>query len=99
MNRRLNCDTANLDKAVEAAQEQLEAIRELRSRDILETLPEKLQQTAQMRELHPELTLAELAEEFHPPITKSCLNHRLRKLQELAKRARETEKETEETQA
>ena len=99
VNRRLNCDTANLDKAVEAAQEQLEAIRELRSRDILETLPEKLQQTAQLRELHPELTLAELAEEFYPPITKSCLNHRLRKLQELAKRARETEKETEETQA
>lgn len=84
VNRRLNCDTANLDKAVEAAQEQLEAIHKLRDRGTLETLPEKLRQTAELREIHPELTLSELAEEFHPPITKSCLNHRLRKLVELA---------------
>lgn len=84
VNRRLNCDTANLDKAVEAAQEQLESIHKLRSRGTLETLPEKLRQTAQLRETHPELTLSELAEEFQPPITKSCLNHRLRKLVELA---------------
>lgn len=84
VNRRLNCDSANLDKAVEAAQEQLEAIRKLRNRGTLETLPEKLQQTAALRELHPELTLSELAEEFAPPITKSCLNHRLRKLIDLA---------------
>ena len=85
VNRRLNCDNANLDKAVEAAQEQMEAIRRLRSSERLEQLPEKLQETARLREQNPELTLSELALEFTPPVTKSCLNHRLRKLVELAK--------------
>jgi len=85
VNRRLNCDSANLDKAVEAAQEQLEAIRKLDAAGILEKMPEKLRQTAQLRIHHPELTLSELAGEFDPPVTKSCLNHRLRKLVETAK--------------
>ena len=85
VNRRLNCDSANLDKTVEAAQEQMEAIRRLRSSERLEQLPEKLQETARLRERNPELTLSELALEFNPPVTKSCLNHRLRKLVELAK--------------
>lgn len=85
VNRRLNCDSANLDKAVGAAQEQLEAIRKLEVAGILEKQPEKLRQTASLRAANPELTLSELAEEFDPPVTKSCLNHRLRKLVELAK--------------
>ena len=85
VNRRLNCDSANLDKAVEAAQEQLEAIRRLREAGVLEELPDKLQLTAALRLENPELSLSELAEEFDPPVTKSCLNHRLRKLQDLAK--------------
>ena len=85
VNRRLNCDSANLDKAVLAAQEQLEAIRKLQTAGLLEQLPDKLQQTAALRLENPELTLSELAEEFDPPVTKSCLNHRLRKLMELAK--------------
>ena len=85
VNRRLNCDSANLDKAVEAAQEQLEAIRRLREAGVLERLPEKLQQTADLRAAHPELTLSELAEVFDPPVTKSCLNHRLRKIVQTAK--------------
>ena len=85
VNRRLNCDSANLDKAVGAAQEQLEAIRKLEAAGLLEKQPEKLQQTASLRAANPELTLSELAEEFDPPVTKSCLNHRLRKLVELAK--------------
>lgn len=84
VNRRLNCDSANVDKAVEAAQGQLEAIRKLRSAGKLERLPDRLQETASLRESHPELTLSELAEEFDPPVTKSCLNHRLRRLMELA---------------
>jgi len=94
VNRRLNCDSANLDKAVSAAQEQLEAIRKLEAAERLEQLPKKLQETAQMRRNRPELTLSELAEEFNPPLTKSCLNHRLRKLMELAA---EIQTETEET--
>jgi len=85
VNRRLNCDSANLDKAVEAAMEQLEAIRKLEEAELLEKQPEKLQQTAALRMTYPELTLSELAAEFDPPVTKSCLNHRLRKLVELAK--------------
>ena len=85
VNRRLNCDSANLDKAVEAAMEQLAAIRKLDTAGLLEKQPAKLQQTAALRLENPELTLAELAEEFDPPVTKSCLNHRLRKLVELAK--------------
>ena len=84
VNRRLNCDSANLDKAVLAAQEQLEAIRRLRGSGQLEKLGEKLKQTAALREAHPELSLSELAETFDPPVTKSCLNHRLRKLMEMA---------------
>ena len=85
VNRRLNCDSANLDKAVEAAQAQTEAIRKLQASGRLMLLPDKLQQTAALRLEFPELALAELAEEFDPPVTKSCLNHRLRKLMELAK--------------
>lgn len=85
VNRRLNCDNANLDKAVEAAQEQLEGIRRLQAAGLLEQLPDKLQLTAAIRLENPELTLSELAEEFDPPVTKSCLNHRMRKLMELSR--------------
>ena len=86
VNRRLNCDSANLDKAVLAAQEQMESIRALQEAGLLEQLPDKLQLTAALRLENPELTLSELAEEFDPPVSKSCLNHRLRKLSELAKK-------------
>jgi len=85
VNRRLNCDSANLDKAVEAALSQGEAIRKLEAAGRLAGLPDKLRQTAALRLEFPELSLSELAEEFDPPVTKSCLNHRLRKLVELAK--------------
>lgn len=85
MNRRVNCDTANVDKAVDAAQEQLAAIRQLEECGKLDSLPEKLKETARMRTQYPEMTLRQLAECFDPPITKSCLNHRLRKLSELAR--------------
>ena len=98
VNRRLNCDSANLDKAVEAAMEQLEAIRKLDDAGVLEQQPEKLRQTAALRMSYPELTLSELAEEFDPPLTKSCLNHRLRKIVVLAKSLPpQTEQEKEET--
>ena len=84
MNRRVNCDAANLDKAVEAAQSQLEAIRSLERQGLLDKLPDKLQETARLRVAYPEDTLAQLAQLCDPPITKSALNHRLRKLVELA---------------
>ncbi len=84
VNRRINCDSANLDKAVEAAQSQGASIRKLEAAGRLKELPDKLQETAALRLAHPELSLSELAELFNPPVTKSCLNHRLRKLAELA---------------
>ena len=93
VNRRLNCDSANLDKAIMAAQEQLEAIRKLRNGGVFDDLPEKIRQTAELREKYPELTLSELAEEFAPPISKSCLNHRLRKLMVEAQKYTEREEQ------
>ena len=86
VNRRVNCESANLDKAVDAAQEQLEAIRRLYELDRVGGLPAQLKETIILRETYPELTLRELAEEFDPPITKSGLSHRLRKLVELSRR-------------
>lgn len=87
VNRRVNCDAANLDKAVEAAMVQVEAIRRLEGAGGLITLPDKLREVAALRLAHPEDTLAQLAERCDPPITKSALNHRLRKLVELGREA------------
>ena len=84
VNRRVNCDAANLDKAVEAAQTQIEAIRKLERRMALEELPPKLAEAARLRLDNPDLTLTELAALCSPPITKSSLSHRLKKLAELA---------------
>lgn len=85
VNRRVNCESANLDKAVDAAQDQLEAIRRLYAAGAVEGLSPQLKETIVLRETYPELTLSQLAAEFDPPITKSCLNHRLRKLIELSR--------------
>ena len=84
VNRRCNCDDANTSKVVEAAQEQLAAIRKLRSQGMLESLPGKLRQAAAAREENPESALTELAQMMEPPITKSAMSHRLKKLVELA---------------
>jgi len=85
VNRRCNCDDANTSKVVEAAQEQITAIRILRERRRLENLPAKLKQAAQAREQHPSSSLSELAAMMDPPITKPAMNHRLKKLMEMAK--------------
>ena len=84
VNRRVNCDAANLDKAVDAALEQVEAIQRYARTRGLDSLPDKLRETAELRLAHPELTLSQLSVLFQPPITKSALNHRLRKLLDLA---------------
>ncbi len=84
VNRRINCDEANSDKTVAAAEKQLEAIRRLRERGALEGLPEKLRDTAYLRLENPELSLSQLAEVCVPPVTKSCLSHRLRRIASLA---------------
>jgi len=87
VNRRCNCDEANTSKVVEAAQEQLSAIRILKGKRILKGLPEKLKQAAIAREKNPEASLTELAAMMEPPITKPAMNHRLKKLIEMAKEA------------
>jgi DNA-binding protein WhiA len=87
VNRRCNCDDANISKVVEAAQEQLAAIRTLKELGMLENLPGKLLQAATAREQNPESSLTELAAMMEPPITKPAMNHRLKKLVALAKEA------------
>ena len=85
VNRRVNCDAANVDKAVAASREQVAALTRLAESGAVNALPVKLQEVAVARLLQPELTLSELAATFDPPLTKSCLNHRMRKLMQLAK--------------
>ena len=87
VNRRCNCDDANTSKVVEAAQEHLNAIRILRERGMVENLPAKLQQAVEAREANPEASLTELAALMTPPISKPAMNHRLKKIVELAKEA------------
>lgn len=84
VNRRCNCDDANTSKVVEAAQEQLAAIRCLRERGVFENLPQKLHQAALAREENPDASLTELAAMMEPPITKPAMNHRLKKLVSLS---------------
>ena len=88
VNRRCNCDDANTSKVVEAAQEQLAAIRKLANTGLLEKLPEKLHNAAVARLENPEASLTELAAMMEPPISKPAMNHRLKKLIQTAKEAK-----------
>ena len=85
VNRRVNCETANLTKVVDASMGQMAAIRALEEAGELDKLPGKLRETALLRRENPEATLQELAAMLNPPITKSAINHRMRKLLELAR--------------
>ena len=85
VNRRCNCDDANISKVVEAAQEQLAAIRALRELGGYDNLPAKLKQAAEAREKNPSASLSELAAMMDPPITKPAMNNRMKKLLQLAK--------------
>ena len=84
VNRKVNCETANLSKTVAAAMRQTEAIERLRETKHWETLPPELRETAELRLAYPEEPLTELCARFCPPLGRSGLNHRLRKLMELA---------------
>lgn len=85
VNRRCNCDDANISKVVEAAQEQLAAIRTLEEKGLLEGLPPKLRQAAEARRENPSASLGELATMMEPPITKPAMNNRMKKLILLSK--------------
>ena len=82
VNRRVNCDNANLDKIVAASGGQLEAIRQIEREYGLTSLPETLLETAMLRISNPEASLADLAKLADPPVSKSCMSHRMKKLLE-----------------
>lgn len=85
--RRINCDTANADKTVAAAQGQIEAIRAAaRALGGFDALPEPLKEAALLRITNPALSLADLAKLSVPKVSKSCLSHRLRKIIQLAEK-------------
>ena len=84
-NRAMNCDMANVNKTLDAVAAQQEAIEKLEKAGQLDKLPEKIQETARLRLQNPELPLAQLAALFDPPISKSCLNHLIRKIMEEAR--------------
>ena len=79
-NRATNCVAKNIEKTISAATRQMEAINRLMETGHLDALPEPLRQTAMLRYRHPDATLDELTRLHEPPISKSGLNHRLKKL-------------------
>lgn len=85
VNRLVNCDTANLGKTVLAGVRQEESIRLVVDRIGMENISPPLRQVARLRLQHPESSLRELGEIAQPPLSKSCINHRLRKLERMAK--------------
>ncbi|MCD8240800.1 MAG: DNA-binding protein WhiA [Oscillospiraceae bacterium] len=80
VNRRVNCDSANADKIVSAAQAQLEQIRNIERETGLENLPEDLREVALLRIANPEASLTDLALLSPGGMSKSGINHRMRKL-------------------
>jgi len=88
-NRTTNCETANIDKTVNASARQVEDIHFILKTKGESWLPSNLQQVAAMRAAHPELSLRELAEEIPGGISRSGLYHRLLKLQKMAEELRE----------
>lgn len=84
-NRVANCETANIKRTVSTAQKQIDAINGLIKCGKFSTLSEEIRQTAELRVKNDDVSLGELAEMHSPPVTKSCVNHRLTKLCELWK--------------
>lgn len=91
VNRIVNCETANLNKTIGAALRQLESIRYLEKKIGLDKLPLKLREVAEVRLAHPDSNLKEVAEHLGRKVSKSGINHRLRKIDELAEQLRSRE--------
>ncbi|WP_281830073.1 MULTISPECIES: DNA-binding protein WhiA [Lactobacillus] len=90
VNRLVNCDTANLKKTATAAAKQVEDIQLIDEKKGIDSLPEKLQNLARFRLTHPELSLKEVAEQVPDgPISKSGVNHRFKRLHEIADNLRD----------
>ena len=90
INRRVNCETANISKTVNAASRQIEDIELIKRHYGLENLPDNLREMAEIRLEYPDVPLKELGELLEPPVGKSGVNHRLRKLGEMAEKLRES---------
>lgn len=88
VNRKVNCETANIAKTVNAAAGQVRDIMLIQERTGLSELPKNLREIAQLRLEYQEATLQELGELLTPPVGKSGVNHRLRKLSEIAESMR-----------
>ena len=93
VNRKVNCETANINKTVSAAVQQINDIILIRDRLGLDQLPEGVAEVAQARLARPEASLKELGDSLDPPVGKSGVNHRLRKIKEIANGLREDEEE------
>ena len=89
VNRIVNCETANLSKTVNASVRQVENIKFIQATAGISSLPENLQEIAKLRVECEDMTLKELGEMLNPPIGKSGVNHRLRKIEEIANKLRE----------
>ena len=90
VNRIVNCETANMNKMIDAASKQIENIEFIEARVGLSALPEKLQEIAHLRIENPEVSLKELGEMVPSGvISKSGINHRIRKINEFAENLRE----------
>ena len=85
-NRQSNCDQANIDKALATSSRQISAIKKIAESKGLRSLPEKLRMTALLRLENPEASLAELGEMMDPPMKKSGINKRLRRIEEIAEK-------------
>ncbi|MCQ2416216.1 MAG: DNA-binding protein WhiA [Oscillospiraceae bacterium] len=92
-NRRTNCDLANIDKSIAAASQQLEHIQLIADTVGLHTLPESLQEVAALRIANPEASLQELCALCHPPLSRSGIHHRMKRITELAARYAKSSKE------
>lgn len=88
INRQVNCEAANIQKTVQASTRQVEDIIYLRDYYGFSRLPDNLREMAEVRLAYPEAALKELGEYLSPPVGKSGVNHRLRKLSELAEKLR-----------
>jgi DNA-binding protein WhiA len=88
VNRIVNCETANLNKTIGAAVRQIDNIRLLQKEVGLENLPEKLREVAEIRLKHPDMNLKEVGDLLKGNVSKSGVNHRLRKIDELAEKLR-----------
>ncbi len=91
VNRANNFDLANIDKRVAAGEKQIASIKRLEETVGLDNLPAELQKLAVLRLNNPDLGLVELGQISNPPVSKSCINHRLRKLMELSEKNNDEE--------